>query len=79
MDYLFVNFHILFCLFFQMDVELFYRFSPILMQKVPKETVDALISKRDHLQPKRLIPALVQNDRGSSVDQVWDLSECKQM
>ncbi|ELU13053.1 hypothetical protein CAPTEDRAFT_223579 [Capitella teleta] len=50
----------------QMDVDLFYRFSPVLMQKIPKETVDAWIGKRDQLDPKKLIPALVQNERGGT-------------
>ena len=47
----------------QNDRELFYKFSPILMQNIPKETVDAWIAKKNHLLPKRLIPALVQYDQ----------------
>ena len=46
----------------QNNRELFYSFSPQLMQNVPAETVDAWISKRDLLDPRRLIPALVQYD-----------------
>jgi hypothetical protein len=53
-----------------MEADLFYRFSPILMQKIPKETVDAWITKRDQLDPKKLIPSLVQNDQGNSEVQV---------
>lgn len=44
------------------DTELFYKFSPILMQNIPSDTVDAWISKGKHLDPKQLIPALVQYD-----------------
>ena len=41
-------------------MELFYKFSPILMQKVPRSTVDAWMKQAGALKPKRLIPALVQ-------------------
>ena len=59
---------------FQNDVELFYKFSPLLMQNVPKETVDAWISKGKDLDPKRLIPALVQYDHNKYRMQVmWHL------
>ena len=46
----------------QQNISLFYKFSPILMQNIPHETVDAWISKRELLEPKKLIPALVQYD-----------------
>jgi len=46
----------------QMNKELFYKFSPLLMQHVPCETVNAWIAKRDQLDPRLLIPALVQYD-----------------
>ncbi|KAK2149253.1 hypothetical protein LSH36_459g02045 [Paralvinella palmiformis] len=44
------------------DVSLFYKFSPVFMQNIPKQTVDAWIAKKDKLEPKKLIPALVQYD-----------------
>ncbi|GFR83888.1 vacuolar protein sorting-associated protein 18 homolog [Elysia marginata] len=46
----------------QTDVELYYRFSPLLMQYVPKETVEAWFKQGRQLDPKKLIPALVQYD-----------------
>lgn len=48
------------------DASLFYKFSPLLMQHLPKETVNAWISQKRALDPSRLIPALVRYDR--SVD-----------
>ena len=46
------------------------------MQYLPKETVDAWIRQGKHLDPKRLIPALVQYDQRSR-EQVWPVLECK--
>ncbi|KAJ8042892.1 Vacuolar protein sorting-associated protein 18-like [Holothuria leucospilota] len=40
--------------------ELFYKFSPVLMQHIPKELVSAWIMQDRALDPKKLIPALVQ-------------------
>ncbi|KFM74068.1 Vacuolar protein sorting-associated protein 18-like protein, partial [Stegodyphus mimosarum] len=42
--------------------ELFYQFSPALMQTNPKEIVDAWIAQDYRLNPVQLIPALVQYD-----------------
>ncbi|GIY21182.1 vacuolar protein sorting-associated protein 18 homolog [Caerostris extrusa] len=42
--------------------ELFYQFSPALMQTNPKETVDAWIAQDRKLNPVQLIPALVHYD-----------------
>ncbi len=53
-------------------MELFYKFSPLLMQNIPKETVDAWISKGKQLDPKKLIPALVQYDHQKYRAQVSD-------
>uniref|UniRef100_H3A4C1 Vacuolar protein sorting-associated protein 18 homolog n=2 Tax=Latimeria chalumnae TaxID=7897 RepID=H3A4C1_LATCH len=39
--------------------ELFYKFSPVLMQHIPKKLVDAWILMGSRLDAKRLIPALV--------------------
>ena len=54
----------------QHDMELFYKFSPILMQNVPNDTVDAWINKGKQLDPKRLIPAIVQYDHAKQRTQV---------
>lgn len=53
----------------QMNKELFYRFSPLLMQHIPRETVNVWISKKDQLDPRLLIPALVQYDDEKYVEQ----------
>lgn len=39
--------------------DLFYQFSPILMQEIPKQTVNALIAQGRNLLPVKLLPALV--------------------
>ncbi|XP_041430146.1 VPS18, CORVET/HOPS core subunit S homeolog isoform X1 [Xenopus laevis] len=41
------------------DEKLFYKFSPVLMQHIPTKVVDAWISMGKKLDPKNLIPALV--------------------
>ncbi|KAF7306795.1 Vacuolar protein sorting protein [Mycena indigotica] len=43
----------------QSDFELYYRFGPVLMRHVPKETVDSWI-KQSALDPLRLVPSLLQ-------------------
>jgi hypothetical protein len=43
----------------QDSLELYYRFASILMRNAPRETVDAWI-KRPTLDPRRLIPAIIQ-------------------
>ena len=60
----------------QTDVELYYRFSPLLMQYVPKETVEAWVKQGRHLEPKKLIPALVQYDHMRNREQVLKHSSC---
>jgi hypothetical protein len=47
----------------QKDVELYYKFSPVLIQHVPQEMVAAWINMRKQLDPTRLIPALVQYEQ----------------
>jgi hypothetical protein len=42
--------------------ELFYQIAPALMQFVPKQMVDALISQGRGLSPAKLLPALVTVD-----------------
>ena len=55
---------------FQNDVELYYKFSPLLMQYIPKDIVNAWIEQGKQLEPKRLIPALVQYDHQKYREQV---------
>jgi hypothetical protein len=45
-------------LLLQEDVELYYRFAPILMRHKPRETVEAWL-RQQALDPRRLIPALL--------------------
>lgn len=46
----------------QNNRELFYQFSPVLMQEVPKYTVKALIEQGRNLVPVKLLPTLVSCD-----------------
>ncbi|KAF5312904.1 hypothetical protein D9619_003136 [Psilocybe cf. subviscida] len=43
----------------QSDLELYYRFGPVLMHHAPKETVDAWL-RQSALNPLRLVPSLLQ-------------------
>lgn len=43
----------------QSDLELYYRFGPVLMRNAPKETVDSWLRRAD-LDPLRLVPSLLQ-------------------
>ncbi|XP_011498125.1 PREDICTED: vacuolar protein sorting-associated protein 18 homolog isoform X2 [Ceratosolen solmsi marchali] len=43
----------------QGNKELFYQFSGILLQELPKQTIAALISQGSSLKPSKLLPALV--------------------
>ena len=45
---------------FQRFAVLYYKFSPVLVKHTPKETVAAWISAGKQLDPKKLIPALIQ-------------------
>ncbi|XP_064478428.1 vacuolar protein sorting-associated protein 18 homolog [Ornithodoros turicata] len=47
----------------QNNQELVYQFSPVLMQCIPKETVEMWFAQGRRLDPSRLIPALVQYDK----------------
>ncbi|XP_026855194.2 vacuolar protein sorting-associated protein 18 homolog [Electrophorus electricus] len=51
------------------DEKLFYKFSPVLMQHIPKEVVDAWIQMGNRLDPKKLIPALVNYSQIGSTQQ----------
>lgn len=44
---------------FQNEPDLYYKFSPVLMQHIPEETVNAWIEQKERLDPRKLIPALV--------------------
>ena len=53
-------------------MELYYKFSPLLMQYTPKETVYAWMQQTKSLDPKQLIPALVQYDHLKYREQVTE-------
>ncbi|XP_060604108.1 vacuolar protein sorting-associated protein 18 homolog isoform X2 [Ruditapes philippinarum] len=57
----------------QEDMKLYYKFSPLLIQYIPKDTVRAWISQGKKLDPKRLIPALVQYDHKKYSEQGSDV------
>ncbi|XP_028399921.1 vacuolar protein sorting-associated protein 18 homolog [Dendronephthya gigantea] len=46
----------------QNEPELYYKFSQVLMQHIPEDTVNAWIEQKKRLDPKKLIPALVYYD-----------------
>mgnify|MGYP001792490063 CR=1 FL=1 len=50
----------------QTDTHLFYKFSPVLMQRIPKQTVSAWIDQKKRLDPRKLIPSLVHYQHGKS-------------
>ncbi|PIK61318.1 putative vacuolar protein sorting-associated protein 18-like [Apostichopus japonicus] len=52
--------------------ELFYKFSPVLMQHIPKELVTAWIIQDHSLDPKKLIPALVQYKHNDATGQTHE-------
>ncbi|XP_070564875.1 vacuolar protein sorting-associated protein 18 homolog isoform X2 [Ptychodera flava] len=54
----------------QTNMELYYKFSPVLMQHIPKDTVDAWIKQGRKLEPKRLIPALVHYHENRDTDKI---------
>ena len=49
---------------------LFYRYSPVLVKKCAEKTVDAWIKMDKFLEPKRLIPALIQCNQSVDSKQV---------
>ena len=51
----------------QTDTHLYYKFSPVLMQHIPKQTVSAWIEQKRKLDPRKLIPSLVHYQHGKSV------------
>ena len=52
------------------DEKLFYKFSPVLMQHIPKKVVDAWIQMGKRLDPKKLIPALMNYSQMGSTQQI---------
>ncbi|GCB62256.1 hypothetical protein scyTo_0009488 [Scyliorhinus torazame] len=52
------------------DPALFYKFSPVLMQHIPRQVVDAWIGMQKRLDPKNLIPALVNYSQIGSSEQI---------
>ena len=52
------------------DQKLFYKFSPVLMQHIPKNVVDAWIQMGKRLDPKKLIPALMNYSQMGSTQQI---------
>ncbi|KAL4225031.1 Vacuolar protein sorting-associated protein 18 like protein [Mactra antiquata] len=57
----------------QSDTSLYYKFSPLLIQHIPKDTVKAWMAQGSHLDPRKLIPALVQYDHKKHPDQGNDV------
>ena len=55
----------------QSHVEVYYRFSPVLMERIPYETVTAWIGEKG-LDAKQLIPSIMKYD-GSRVSRVQDV------
>lgn len=51
----------------QESLDLYYRFSTILMRNAPKEIVDSWL-RRSSLSPRRLVPALLQHTSPSERD-----------
>ncbi|RVE56185.1 hypothetical protein OJAV_G00233460 [Oryzias javanicus] len=52
------------------DEKLFYKFSPVLMQHIPKNVVNAWIQMGKKLDPKKLIPALMNYSQMGSTQQI---------
>ncbi|XP_033893676.2 vacuolar protein sorting-associated protein 18 homolog [Acipenser ruthenus] len=52
------------------DEKLFYKFSPVLMQHIPKKVVDAWIQMGKKLDSRNLIPALVNYSQIGSTEQI---------
>ena len=56
----------------QSRVEVYYRFSPVLMEKIPYETVTAWIAEKA-LEPKQLIPSIMKYD-SARITRIQDVS-----
>ncbi|XP_043930132.1 vacuolar protein sorting-associated protein 18 homolog isoform X2 [Protopterus annectens] len=54
------------------DEKLFYKFSPVLMQHIPKKVVNAWKSMSKKLDAKNLIPALVNYSQSGSTEQITE-------
>lgn len=49
----------------QTKPELFYKYCPMLMEEIPRETIDVIISQGKRLNPIQLIPTLISQESGS--------------
>lgn len=49
----------------QTKAELFYKYCPMLMEEIPRETIDVIISQGKRLSPIPLIPTLISQESGS--------------
>lgn len=51
-----------------MDPNLYYKYCPILIEHLPTETVNLLISRSSDLNPRNLIPALMRYQRAHEAE-----------
>lgn len=49
----------------QTKPDLFYKYCPMLMEEIPRETIDVIISQGKRLNPIQLIPTLISQESGS--------------
>lgn len=62
----------------QNNIELYYQFTPILIQEIPKLMVKALIEQKRYLMPVKLLPAFVScNQEHQCIQVVKYLEFCK--
>src|SRR5436309_1800348 len=55
------------------DPSLFYKYTPLLIEQLPNETVNLLIAHHQHLNPRSLIPALMRYQR------VWEIQQQQEL
>ncbi|XP_022227330.2 vacuolar protein sorting-associated protein 18 homolog isoform X1 [Drosophila obscura] len=46
----------------QRDMQLYYKYAPVLMEKLPKPTIDVLIAQGANLEVEKLVPTLIVID-----------------
>lgn len=54
----------------QNQPDLYYKYCPILMEEIPKETTSALIAAGKRLNPIKLLPTLIRIDTDAHADEV---------
>lgn len=54
----------------QKQADSFYKYGPILMEDIPKETVHALMEQRSLLEPVKLIPTLICLESQTHIEEV---------